>query len=509
VSDSGTPPRALAHVRHAGSVAACVASLSVAWLPLASTLAAQDASQGPPAPLASAVRAIVVERVTVVDVERGRLVRDRSVVVRDGRIERIVAGLPATLARDTTLAHVDGRGRYVIPGLWDMHVHAAQPGLGEAFLPLFVPNGVTGIRDMYGTAEATRVVREAVSRGTRPWPRIVGATRLVDGDPPIWPGSRIAMDSLTGRAMVDSTIAAGADFVKVYERLPRAAWAGIAARAREAGIPFVGHVPQAVAVREASDAGQRSIEHLTRFDLACQRDERAARARRDALAADTGRAGALARLALADSLWAAADTARCGGLYDVLRRNGTWQVPTLTVLRAVATLDDTTQLADPRLRYLPRWLWTGWNPARDVRFRTRPPESWPSARRALSAQQAIVRNMLRAGVPMLAGTDVANPYCLPGFSLHDELARLVQAGATPARALRMATLDAARFLQATDSLGTVAEGKVADLVLLDADPLANIAHTTRIQAVIANGRLYRRADLDAQLAAVERAAGGR
>ena len=307
--------------------------------------------------------------------------------------------------------------------------------------------------------------------------------------------------------MVDSTVAAGADFVKVYERLPLAAWRGIAARAREVGVPFVGHVPQAVTVREASEARQRSIEHLTRFEYACQRDERAARARRDALAADTGRTGALVRLALADSLWAAADTARSGGLYETLVRNGTWQVPTLTVLRAVATLDDTTQLADPRLRYIPRFVTASWNPARDVRFRARPPEYWPSARRAWAGQQAIVRNMLRANVPMLAGTDVANPYCLPGFSLHDELQALVRLGATPLRALRMATLDPARFLGATDSLGTVAAGKVADLVVLDADPLANIAHTTRIHAVVANGRLHRRADLDVQLAAAAKAAG--
>ena len=142
----------------------------------AAPLRAQDAAHGATSPLVSPVRAVVIERATIVDVGTGRLVRDRSIVVRDGRIARIVAGLPAALARDTTLAHLDARGRFVIPGLWDMHVHAAQPGLGEAFLPLFVPNGVTGIRDMYGTAEATRVVRDAVVRGTRAWPRIVGAT---------------------------------------------------------------------------------------------------------------------------------------------------------------------------------------------------------------------------------------------------------------------------------------------------------------------------------------------
>ncbi|MCU0627465.1 MAG: hypothetical protein MUF21_13410 [Gemmatimonadaceae bacterium] len=150
-------------------------------------------AQGAPSPLASRVTAIVIARATIVDVESGRLLRDRSIVVRDGRIARIVAGLPHDVAADTTLARVDGTGKFVIPGLWDMHVHAAQPGLGEAYLPLFVPTGVTGIRDMYGTAEGAAIVRRAVREGAQPWPRIVAATRLVDGDPPIWPGSRIAM----------------------------------------------------------------------------------------------------------------------------------------------------------------------------------------------------------------------------------------------------------------------------------------------------------------------------
>lgn len=460
------------------------------------------------APPVSTVTALVVERTTIVDVATGRLLRDRSVVVRGGRIARVVAGLPAALARDTTLAHVDGRRRFLIPGLWDMHVHSTAPGLAEAFLPLYLPNGVTGIRDMAGPAAGSRAVKAAVRDGTRPWPRLVGAYALLDGDPPVWPFSKVVTQEAAGAALVDTLVAEGADFIKVYERLPRPVWAAIARRARERGVPFVGHVPQAVTVREASDAGQKSIEHLTFLDVACQRDEPAARERLAAARRDTSVAGRRARYAVSDSIWAAADTAACGGLYARFRANGTWQVPTLTVLRAAAHLDDTTRLADPRLRYIPRFFTNGWDPRVDFRFRRALPEYWPSARRAWAAQQAIVRNMLRAGVPMLAGTDVANPYCLPGFSLHDELQELVRLGATPLRALRMATLDPARFLGATDSLGTVAAGKLADLVLLDADPLANIANTTRIHAVIANGRLYRRADLDAQLAAVEKAAAG-
>jgi hypothetical protein len=181
-----------------------------------------------------------------------------------------------------------------------------------------------------------------------------------------------------------------------------------------------------------------------------------------------------------------------------------WQVPTLTVNRNMAYLDDPSLGNDPRLKYIPKFLSSGWDPKTDFRLMDRTPVQWEGAKKAYELQLRMTSEMYKAGVPMLAGTDVLNPYCLPGFSLHDELDYLVKAGVTPLDAIRMATLNPARFLGATDSLGTIAANKIADLVLLDADPLTDIRNTTRIHAVVANGRLYDKAAIDGLLTAAEK-----
>lgn len=181
-----------------------------------------------------------------------------------------------------------------------------------------------------------------------------------------------------------------------------------------------------------------------------------------------------------------------------------WQVPTLTVNHNMAYLDDSTMASHPRLKYIPKFLLSGWNPKTDFRLKDRTPAQWQSAEKTYDLQVRMVGEMYKAGVPILAGTDVLNPYCLPGFSLHDELVYLVHAGVSPLDTLRMATLNPAGFLGATDSLGIIAPKKIADLVLLDADPLVDIKNTTRINAVIANGRLYDWKALDEMLAAAEK-----
>ncbi|MGH7562671.1 MAG: amidohydrolase family protein [Gemmatimonadales bacterium] len=200
------------------------------------------------------------------------------------------------------------------------------------------------------------------------------------------------------------------------------------------------------------------------------------------------------------------DSGRCRDLARRFVRNRTAMVPTMTVLRSVAYLDDTTLRADPRLKYIPAWYSLRWDPRQDFRFSQLTPEDWALRKRVHARQLEIARLLREEGVTFLAGTDLANPYLFPGFSLHDELANLVSIGFTPAQAIRAATLVPAELLGATDSLGTVAQGKLADLVLLDANPLADIRNSTRIRAVVANGRLYERAGLDTLFAQGERRA---
>jgi imidazolonepropionase-like amidohydrolase len=441
-------------------------------------------------------RALAITGVSVIDAT-GALARPGMTVVVAG--DRITAvGKSGDVREPQGARVVDGNGKYLIPGLWDMHVHTAGP----SYLPLYLANGVTGVRDMHALdPDFVLGMRRLVQEGKQPGPRIVAAGPLVDGPKPFVPGSLVAADAGQGREAVRKLKQMGADFVKVYTKVPREAYLAIVDEAKKQGLPFAGHVPESVSAAEASDLGQKSIEHLTGVALACS--EKEDELRREVLAALAkvdnsaamelvGRIGARA----ADSF---SDT-KARALYARFVSNGTWQVPTLTVLRSLANLDDPKFTADPRVKYMPPDLIHSYWSLRLA------PEAAAALKSWYRRYAGLVQSMHRAGVPFLAGTDTTNPFVFPGFSLHDELALLVaEGGFTPLEALQAATRDPARFLGWEKDLGTVEPGKLADLVLLDADPLADIHNTAKIAAVVANGRLLPRRELDRMLAEVEAA----
>ena len=447
---------------------------------------------------------IAITHVTVIDVTGGPPRTDATVVVRGNRIVSVGAADSLQMPADAQV--VVGRGKFLIPGLWDMHVHAAWPNIADAVGELFVANGVTGVRDMWGDPGLIRDWRSRVADHDGRRPRIVASGNLVDGPDPVWPNSIRVGNAEEARKVVRSQQREGADFIKVYSHLPRDAYFAIADEAKRLGIPFAGHVTIAITAAEASDAGQRSIEHLTGVALGCSSVEPELMREVERTIASRGWAAAsvLERGAgaLIDSTY---DAARCRSLAERFVRNETWQVPTLTVRYNMTHLDDPALESDPRLRFVPHFVRQRWYDRVETIDRG-------TARAAAQQAQyrrevAIVGQLFRAGVPILAGTDELNPYCLPGFSLHDELARLVDAGLTPLGALQAATLNPARFLHATDSLGTVSAGKVADLVLLDADPLADIRNVSRIAAVVINGRLIDAAERERLLNDAARADG--
>ncbi|HKW48099.1 MAG TPA: amidohydrolase family protein [Gemmatimonadaceae bacterium] len=452
---------------------------------------AATACSGSRGPEIAPYAAIAITHVTVVDVRGGSPRTDATVVVRGNRIASIGSS-DSVAPADARI--VDGRGKYLIPGLWDMHVHAAWPNIADPVAELFVANGVTGVRDMWGDPDIIRDWKRHVTERDGRYPRLVAAGNLVDGPDPVWPNSIRVRNANDARNVVRSLQREGAEFIKVYSHLPRDAYFAIAEESRKLGIPFAGHVTIAITAAEASQAGQRSIEHLTGVALGCSALE-------SQIVDETSKtidgrgwatASAFERAAggLIDSTY---DAARCDSLAALFVRNQTWQVPTLTVRYNVTHLDEPALENDARLRYVPRFVKQRWFDRAETIER--------GSTRAALAQKAqfqrevmIVGQLWRDGVPILAGTDELNPYCLPGFSLHDELARLVGAGLTPLAALQAATINPARFLSAADSLGTVEPGKVADLVLLDGDPLADIRNVSRILAVVANGRLIDAAD---------------
>ncbi|MBM4187590.1 MAG: amidohydrolase family protein [Gemmatimonadetes bacterium] len=433
--------------------------------------------------------AVAFVRVTVVDVERGALVPDQTVVVEGNRIS--VVGPSQTTSVPARARQIDGRGKFLIPGLWDMHVHAATPWFGEYFMPLMVAHGVTAVRDMFTTAEAVAEWRRRVTSGQWHGPRVAAFGQLVDGAPPIWPGSVVATTPDDGIRIVDSMKAAGATFVKVYSRLLPETFRAIAERSKAVGIPFAGHVPSLVRPEEAARLGMQTIEHLQQAMQGCSAAEeetlvQSAAAVRSPKAWDS--AGRLSR-EMAERVLASFDADRCRALGRAFAASGTWMVPTFTVLRSISKLDDSTLAADSRLAYIPGFLKSGWDPKVDFRFRMLTSADWARRRLVYARQLEIARIFREVGVRFVAGTDLANPHIFPGSSLHDELAIFVSVGFTPSEALRAATSEPARLLGMSERLGTIAAGKLADLVLLDADPLEDIENVRRVAVVVADGRV--------------------
>ena len=454
-----------------------------------------------------APRRLAIVHVTVVDPGSGAEEPDRAIVIDGDRISMVVAA--DAVPDSPAVRSIDAHGKYVIPGLWDMHVHFIDPASGK----LFVANGVTGVRVMWGNpqfAPGVGRVHDEMRRGfdakSQVGPRMVIASNLFDGPHPVWPHSLSLSTPEEGRSAVDEAKASGDDFIKVYSGLPRSVFLAIADESKKQGLAFAGHVPDAVTVREASDAGQKTIEHLTGMLFACssrEADLRKRSAEIDAMPHLRAERAELHRALRIEAL-TTFDVDHAAALFARLVQNGTWQTPTLTVLQAMATLDDPSHASDARLAYVSPYLRASWDPTKDFRMKRKTPADYAQMQAAFEVQKKIVGAMSKAGVPILAGTDEGNPFCYAGFSLHDELGLLVSAGLSPLEALRAATSGPAKLLGLESSMGSIAGGKVADLVVLDADPLVDIANTKKIRAVVSRGTFYDRAALDRLLEDVKR-----
>jgi hypothetical protein len=303
------------------------------------------------------------------------------------------------------------------------------------------------------------------------------------------------------RAAVDAVKKRGVDFVKILSNVPRDSYLAIADEAAKDKLRFVGHVPYAVSASQASAAGQRSIEHLSGVLFACSSKEAELRQQRlDALAKRDWTSFAAAGRQAMDTY----DRSKAAALFLEFANNGTWQVPTLVWTRAQANLDDPSLTADSRLKYVPSSVREEWDPAKVLKQTSA--QDLADGKKEFARDLELVNAIRRAGVQFLAGSDGPDPYVIPGFSLHDELELLVKGGFTPAQALQAATFNPALFLAKLDRYGVVEKGRVADLVVLDADPTEDIRSTRKIAAVVVGGKYYPREELDKMLAEVERIA---
>lgn len=465
------------------------------------------------------LQTVALRDVTVVNVLDGSLRAEQTVLVAGNRITAIGRSNEIKVSDDAEV--VDAAGRFLIPGLWDMHVHSvANVALDMAItsvsakdwhFPLFLAWGVTGVRNMNdGTADVTlkltKAVRRRLATGDLHGPRFLANGPSIDGDPPLGSHAAVVRTAQQARAAVNELVDNGADFIKVYENLSREAYFAIIEQAQRRGIPVDGHVPFRVTPEEAADAGQRTFEHVLAMAAGCSASAAAERERFARVLSPLAGSAALESLTPMTlfhherALYDSRDPSLCTPTIQAYLRNGVADTPNIVAYRNVVNAQEI--LADSsRMQLVPAAIRRNWEAMLGTEI-YREMQSVLGPLVPLYSDNARLLN--EAGVVLLAGTDVGIPALIPGISLHEELELLVEAGLTPLEALRTATLNPARVLGQSHSLGSIEVGKLADLVLLDANPLADIRNTQRIQAVVADGRLYRRADLDRLLHEVER-----
>jgi imidazolonepropionase-like amidohydrolase len=408
-------------------------------------------------------RALAITHLNVVDVVDGRILPNSTVTIRGTTIASVTESAPPADAQV-----VDGQGKFLIPGLWDMHAH--MEASGASWLQLYVANGVTGIRDMGSDLDLILKMREATASGRVLGPRIFAAGPILDDAPGDWPFRMRVKTADDGRAAVQLLKRRGVDLIKVHDHTPRDAFFAIAEEARRQNLPLGGHVPLALTVEEVVDAGQRDIEHLSNMALW-----------KPCSGSDEYRPEA------------------CRPFFEMLARRGIWQTPTLVAWSELATIGTpASAVSADHLAYAGKSLRAAWA-ANQSLFAT--PEVARGMRAGSEVGAVVTKDMAKAGVGVLAGCDSM----IAGFCVHDEVAAMVRGGMTPLAALQTATLKA-RYFGLQQTAGSVASGHTADLVLLDANPLTDITNVARIRAVVVAGRFLDRAELDKLLAQVRIAA---
>jgi len=427
--------------------------------------------------------------VTLVPMDRDRLLTHQTVIVEQGRIKTI--GDAQSTRIPNSAKRIDGRNRFLMPGLADMHVHFVRgvlppetenratnsagrpPGIpasassdhereNRAYALLFLSNGVTTVRNMWGSDTIDSFGRE-IDAGQVAGPYIYSTGPITDAGPPVWQSSRVVDTAAEAEDAVKSDKAKGYTGIKVYSLLSEEAYRAIVVAARRQELPVVGHVPISVGLMGAVTVRQDSIEHLDSFVAALQTAE-AMRARKS----------------FAERLHEV-DLTKLSRLAVAIKEAGVWICPTMVVADAPGTdsawLEKASYLPpDVFVRY--RRMYPNW--ATD-------PRSTPEAR-AFNTQ--VVSALHKAGAHLLLGTDTVKPGTLPGYSLHLELEQFVKSGMTPFEAIRAGTADAAVFLHQETEFGTVAVGRRADLLLLDANPLEDVKNTEKLAGVMAKGRWF-------------------
>jgi hypothetical protein len=447
---------------------------------------------------------LTITQVRIIDVAQGKVLPASTVVIKNGRIARI-----QSVNQEVPPGQVlNADNAFLVPGFWDMHAHVNdfEPrNAREWLLPSMLVAGVTGVRDLSGDcwqegcAENIKAMRELqyqLNTGAQLGPRllaigsgIVNGPRELEDNAPAWSAPADAAQAVR---LVHELKARGVDFIKPYDSMPREVYMALIREARVQGIPIGGHIPLSVTTVEALEMGQWSIEHARHPLLDCSTASDDFHAKYARWTAQAGRAPRLSASKFYHEILQGFDAARCTAIITQMAQAQSYYVPTIITRKFEAYADDPSFNQDTRLSSVPKSILESWQ--EEVaqytgRFKASSRDKQDFVR-FYQLGREWVGQAWRAGVPILVGTDTPDSYCFPGASFHDELVELSAAGMSNAAILRAATLSAAQFLERENDFGSVTEGKVADLLLLTANPLDDIRHTQRIKAVVFKGEVF-------------------
>ena len=434
---------------------------------------------------------MIITNINVIDVKDGKTISGQTIAIKSGTITTIRPYSEDDELKATTI--IDGKGKYIMPGLWDMHAHGITRN-GD-FSSLFVANGVLGVREMSGFL----AVRDSIVKTDKIMPKDFDSGGILFGDAPGVPTRLITAED--ARKAVDSLHDAGADFIKVYEFLSKEQFRAIAERCNELNLPFAGHIPMEVTPQDASNLGQKSIEHLSWImeSLSSNSDaidslklEVLKHMRSGDFPTLTQEVKRITKLSVEGSI----DEDKLSATINTFKSNNTYMVPTLTVIYGRNAMDTLNVATLPHLEYLPKQLVEGWKAENTWPYNMYSQEDWITHHKSVEQLKYVVAQLYKKGVPMMAGTDAPYASSMPGFGLHKELQNFVELGMSNADALKTATIVPSKYLGIQKSYGTVEVNKIADLLILDKNPLEKIENTTSIYGVIQNGNYLNKQKLN-------------
>ncbi len=446
--------------------------------------------------------ALCIQNIATIDAKNG-LKENQTLILKDGKIFKIAPTKDLKLSQKNNI--VDGTGKYIIPGLWDAHIHFAyiEP-LAPSMFDLFLAHGVTGVRDTGGQIAYVKSFKEAANNNPLTSPRVMISGPLLDGMPNVYDGSSPGRPPLsTGSATVDEIEALvnvldslGIDFLKAYEMLTPEQFSKITEMAKAKGLKVTGHVPLSMDVISASNAGLNSMEHMRNLELSCASNAAALlEERKQLLASGKNDEGGVLRSRIHSAQRFKAvdnyDEDKAKEVLAVLAENETWQIPTMALYRSVRVKEN--------FENLPKDIRTRWEEGLAAMSDSPPSED---RKKYAAWMSKMVGKIHENKIEIMAGTDTPIGFLTPGLSLHEELSQLVESGLTPLEALKTATLNPAVYFDLEDELGWIGENTWADLVILDANPLENIHNTKQINAVLKQGNYMDRNQLDELLQGV-------